>query len=302
MKKKRITLICGIIIVAVLLVIVILLITKKKDYPDNLVDTQYSLGAEASDDVSSVPVPETESGQTPSEPVWETESEFPETMEKLLGEWISLDGSTTCTVNTNSILIHFLGNEAVPEESYYYEYELVSDTQMSITYAGSAPSVYTFSIWEKDGETYFTSPIKTFASTYVRASSSPDTPQEEETSTDVEVILDSHEIDYNEYNEEFKSIIGEILIGTWKGTYDYWENADSSYYVFTFLTDGTYTYSYEDYSETGTYIFTCDLNNKFSSTMYLTNADGERSFNFNVSQSEPYKMNTDEDYPTLTKE
>lgn len=305
MKQKRIALIIGAIVIIMLIIVTIVALTKKKVVPDSIDSTQKdTLAVAQMDDTDTPSLPETEESTDSVTPTPEEapDIEFPETMEKLLGEWISLDESTTCTIDTNSILIHFLGNEAVPEESRYYEYVLISDTQMSITYAGSAPSVYSFSIWEQDGETYFTSPIKAFASTYVRAgANSPSEPDTD--SSEIEIILDSQEIDYTEYNKEFEVIMGELLPGTWKGTYDYWERTDSSYHIFTFSADGTYTYSYEDYTETGTYSFSCDLNNKFSSTMYLVYADGERAFNFNVSKSEPYKMTIeDEDYPTLTKE
>ena len=73
---------------------------------------------------------------------------IPNTVNELLGEWTSLDGTVTCTFTEKSFIVYFKGNDVVPEETLYREYEILSDKQIKI-YKNGVANIYNYSLTER---------------------------------------------------------------------------------------------------------------------------------------------------------
>lgn len=235
---------------------------------------------------------------------------IPNTVNKLLGEWTSLDGTTTCTFTETSFTVHYKGSAAVPEESLYYEYKIVSDTKMAVTENG-ATNNYSYSLYEKDGVLYLTSPVKSYASTYTKKSTG-DTESSSSAAlgtsanpnvTDT-VISSVKNPDVSDYTAEQAAAVDAALIGTWKGTFDDMPNANSVYWTYTFATDGKYSFFNGETTETGTYTTTHDPNNNYyHSALILTTGSTARTVKFYFSGSDPIRMTTDDQTdPTFAKQ
>lgn len=235
---------------------------------------------------------------------------IPNTTNKLLGEWISLDGTTTCTFTDKSFTVHFLGNSTTPEESLYYEYEILSDKQMSVTENGNK-ATYSYKLYEENGIWYFVSPVKAYASTYKKGDeqsttggSSAASSTAESTTITERVISSEKNPDMSQYTEELNIYVKENIIGTWKGTFEEHPTAASSYWSYTFKADGTYTFSDGSTNESGQYSITSDPNdNYYHSSLKLTFEGGERTVKFYFTTTNPMKMITDDQTdPTFVKE
>ena len=234
---------------------------------------------------------------------------IPNTVNKLLGEWTSLDGTTTCTFTDKSFTVHFLGSDTRPEETLEYKYEVLNDTQMMITENGNQ-ATYSYKLYEENGVWYFVSPVKAYASTYQKvnkqsandnnsaADGTPVSPQ----ITD-RVISSEKNPDVSEYAGELDAYVKDMIVGTWKGTFDEWPTADSLYWSYTFSADGTYSFTNGTTNEAGTYVITSDPNNNYyHSAMQLTFDGGERTMQFYFTTTNPVKMITDDQTdPTYLK-
>lgn len=233
---------------------------------------------------------------------------IPNTVNKLVGEWTSLDGTTTCTFTETGITVHFLGNSAVAEDTLYYEYEVISDKQIKISKSGAA-ATYPYTLTEKDGTTTFYCTAIEYAPTYTKNNgqeqSSTGSAGDSSTTTVVtdRVISSEKNPDKGEYTAELSSYVNEMLLGTWKGTFDEWPNADSTYWSYTFTGDGKYTFSNGSTEESGTYSVTSDPNNNYyHSSMELTYDGGSRTVQFYFTTTDPVKMITDDQSdPTFLK-
>ncbi len=247
-----------------------------------------------------------------------------DTVDNLLGEWTSRDGTTLLTFDESEITIDFEGNEAVPADIIKYTYEVLNDKQMKITgeyYSGT----YNYRIYEENGTWYLNSPVNDYASTYTKGSLSDKEREERynkvygtprknvgsnDTATAAEIIGDHKQVinseknpDKSEYTAELSSYVNEMLLGTWKGTFDEWPSADSTYWSYTFSGDGKYTFTDGSKEETGTYTVTSDPNNNYyHSAMTLTNEGGTRTVQFYFTTTDPVKMITDDQTdPTFLK-
>lgn len=233
---------------------------------------------------------------------------IPNTVNKLVGEWTSLDGTTTCTFTETGITVHFLGNSAVAEDTLYYEYEVISDKQIKISKSGAA-ATYPYTLTEKDGTTTFYCTAIEYAPTYTKNNgqeqSSTGSAGDSSTTTVVtdRVISSEKNPDKGEYTAELSSYVNEMLLGTWKGTFDEWPNDDSTYWSYTFTGDGKYTFSNGSTEESGTYSVTSDPNNNYyHSSMALTYDGGSRTVQFYFTTTDPVKMITDDQSdPTFLK-
>ena len=72
---------------------------------------------------------------------------IPNTVNKLLGEWTSLDGATTCTFTETGITVHTAATNVLPEETLYHEYEIISDKLIKIVKSGAAAN-YPYTLTE----------------------------------------------------------------------------------------------------------------------------------------------------------
>ncbi len=235
---------------------------------------------------------------------------IPDTINKLLGEWISLDDTTTCTFTDKSFTVHFLGNSTTPEESLYYEYEILSDKQMSVTENGNK-ATYSYKLYEENGVWYFVSPVKAYASTYKKGDEQSTTGGSSaaagsaESSTVIDRVISSEKNpDMSQYTEELNTYVKENIVGTWKGTFEEHPTAASSYWSYTFKADGTYTFSDGSTNESGQYSIASDPNdNYYHSSLKLTFEGGERTVKFYFTTTSPMKMITeDQTDPTFVKE
>lgn len=236
----------------------------------------------------------------------------PNTVNKLLGEWTSLDGSTTCTFTEKSFTIHFKGNSAVAEDSQYYEYEIISDTQMKVTQSGQT-NTYSYSLYDKDGVTYFVSPIKAYASTYTKGSAQDNSSGSGTSSAAAgtsganvkdTVISSVKNPDVSSYTDEQAAAVAAALLGTWKGTFDETPTADSVYWTYTFNADGTYSFSNSTANETGTYTVSNDPNdNYYHSALNLNTGKATKTVKFYFTGKSPIRMITDgKNDPTFVKQ
>lgn len=233
----------------------------------------------------------------------------PNTINMLLGEWVSLDGATTCTFTDKSFTVHFLGSDAVPEETLEYEYEVLNDKKMTITENGNQ-ATYSYKLYEENGAWYFLSPVKAYASTYQKVDKqSTSGGNSAATGTAVipqitdRVISSEKNPDMSQYAKELNTYVKENIIGTWKGTFDEWPNSDSTYWSYTFTGDGQYTFSNGSTEESGTYSVTSDPNNNYyHSSLELIYEGGSRTVQFYFTTTDPIKMITDnQSDPTFLK-
>lgn len=233
----------------------------------------------------------------------------PDTVNKLLGEWVSLDGTTTCTFTDKSFTVHFLGSDAAPEETLEYEYEVLNDKQMKITENGNQ-ATYSYKLYEENGVWYFVSPVKSYASTYQKAdkqstsdgnSAAAGTPVNPQI-TD-RVISSEKNPDMSQYAEELNTYVKENIVGIWKGTFEE-HPASTSYWSYEFKADGTYSFSNGNATESGQYSITSDPNeNYYHSSLKLTFEGGERTVKFYFTTTNPMKMITeDQTDPTFLKQ
>lgn len=234
------------------------------------------------------------------------------TINDLVGEWISLDGTTKCIITDKNYTIHFLGSDTMPEEVLEYEYEILNDKKIVITENENRSTVYSYKLYEEDGVLYFVSPIKEYASTYQKAD---DQTYEHSTKLNKNVNTIAQPIhkvisveknpDKSEYTAELSSYVEENLIGTWKGTFDEWPNENSLYWSYTFDKDGKYTFSDGENIENGTYTIISDPNNNYyHSQITLMNKNGDsRTIQFYFVINNPMKMITDDQNdPTFKKQ
>ena len=93
---------------------------------------------------------------------------IPNTVNKLLGEWTSLDGATTCTFTETGITVHTAATNVLPEETLYHEYEIISDKLIKIVKSGAAAN-YPYTLTESsDGVmTFYCTGIE-YAPTYTK--------------------------------------------------------------------------------------------------------------------------------------
>ena len=180
---------------------------------------------------------------------------------------------------------------------------------MMITENGNQ-ATYSYKLYEENGVWYFVSPVKAYASTYQKvnkqsandnnsaADGTPVSPQ----ITD-RVISSEKNPDVSEYAGELDAYVKDMIVGTWKGTFDEWPTADSLYWSYTFSADGTYSFTNGTTNEAGTYVITSDPNNNYyHSSMQLTFDGGERTMQFYFTTTNPVKMITDDQTdPTYLK-
>ncbi len=235
---------------------------------------------------------------------------IPNTINKLLGEWISLDGSATCTFTEKNFVVHCLGNNIVPEKSLYYEYEILSEKKIAVTENGNK-TIYTYKLYEEKGEWYLLSPIKVCASTYkkinkesinVDSSTTNNTNLDEQTKENDLVISSEENPDLSQYAEELNAYVNKNIIGTWKGSFN--ENPTTEdYWIYTFNKDGTYQFTDGIKKEEGTYTIVSDPNNNYyHSKITLVYEEGSRIFHFYFTTTDPLKMITDDQNdPTFLK-
>lgn len=234
---------------------------------------------------------------------------IPNTINKLLGEWISLDGTTTCTFTDKSFTVHFLGNDTTPEESLYYEYEILNDKQMTVTENGNK-ATYSYKLYEENGVWHFVSPVKAYASTYKKideqstaGGSSAASGTTEQPKVTERVISSEKNPDMSQYTEELNTYVKENIVGTWKGSFEEHPTA-ASYWSYVFSADGTYTFTDGSTTENGQYSIASDPNdNYYHSSLKLSFEDGERTVKFYFTTTAPMKMITDDQTdPTFVKE
>jgi hypothetical protein len=117
------------------------------------------------------------------------------------------------------------------------------------------------------------------------------------------VISSERNPDVSEYARELDAYVKDMIVGTWKGTFDEWPTADSIYWSYTFSADGTYSFTNGTTTEAGTYTITSDPNNNYyHSSMQLTFDGGERTMQFYFTTTNPVKMITDDQTdPTYLK-
>lgn len=248
---------------------------------------------------------------------------IPNTVNKLLGEWTSLDGATTCTFTETGITVHTAATNVLPEETLYHEYEIISDKLIKIVKSGAAAN-YPYTLTESsDGVmTFYCTGIE-YAPTYTKGTLSVQERAErykavygiypynynqsinnntDNTITD-RVISSERNPDVSEYARELDAYVKDMIVGTWKGTFDEWPTADSIYWSYTFSADGTYSFTNGTTTEAGTYTITSDPNNNYyHSSMQLTFDGGERTMQFYFTTTNPVKMITDDQTdPTYLK-
>ena len=248
---------------------------------------------------------------------------IPNTVNKLLGEWTSLDGATTCTFTETGITVHTAATNVLPEETLYHEYEIISDKLIKIIKSGAAAN-YPYTLTESsDGVmTFYCTGIE-YAPTYTKGTLSVQERAErykavygiypynynqsinnntDNTITD-RVISSERNPDVSEYARELDAYVKDMIVGTWKGTFDEWPTADSIYWSYTFSADGTYSFTNGTTTEAGTYTITSDPNNNYyHSSMQLTFDGGERTMQFYFTTTNPVKMITDDQTdPTYLK-
>lgn len=248
---------------------------------------------------------------------------IPNTVNKLLGEWTSLDGATTCTFTETGITVHTAATNVLPEETLYHEYEIISDKLIKIVKSGAAAN-YPYTLTESsDGVmTFYCTGIE-YAPTYTKGTLSVQERAErykavygiypynynqsinnntDNTITD-RVISSERNPDVSEYARELDAYVKDMIVGTWKGTFDEWPTADSIYWSYTFSADSTYSFTNGTTTEAGTYTITSDPNNNYyHSSMQLTFDGGERTMQFYFTTTNPVKMITDDQTdPTYLK-
>jgi hypothetical protein len=248
---------------------------------------------------------------------------IPNTVNKLLGEWTSLDGTTTCSFTETGITVHTAATNVLPEEMLYHEYEIISDKLIKIVKSGAAAN-YPYTLTESsDGVmTFYCTGIE-YAPTYTKGTLSVQERAErykavygiypynynqsinnntDNTITD-RVISSERNPDVSEYARELDAYVKDMIVGTWKGTFDEWPTADSIYWSYTFSADGTYSFTNGTTTEAGTYAITSDPNNNYyHSSMQLTFDGGERTMQFYFTTTNPVKMITDDQTdPTYLK-
>lgn len=239
---------------------------------------------------------------------------IPDTVNKLLGEWKSLDGTVTCTFTKTGITSHVIGNDILPEKSAYYEYEIVSDKKITISKDGIAVT-YPYKLTDNsDGSMTLYCPALEYAPTYTKGSSEKqETTGSDSTNANSPTIVTTDRVisseknpDVSAYGEELNTYVKEMLIGSWRGTFDAWPTTDSIYWRYTFTPNGTYTFSDGKNTEAGTYTLTSDPNNNYyHSTLQLSYDDGKRAraIQFYFTTTDPVKMITDDQTdPTFLKQ
>lgn len=247
----------------------------------------------------------------------------PNTVKKLVGEWTSWNGEVNCSITETTMTFHLLpnGDFGYEEEWDNYEYEIIDEKWLKLTrtkdgvllnetykleetvegltlYSDAFPWARSFKK-NSDQPTSSSTPEPTRSST---ASSGSAAAEFDSSAPNVvntrDVISVDMNPDFSAYTPELYAFVKENIIGTWSGTFDDIITPDTVYWVYTFNTDGTYSFSNGTRSESGTYTLTCDANDiDYRSTMQLSFEDGERTLRFNLSQSTPMKFKTDENPP-----
>ena len=227
------------------------------------------------------------------------EDMIPNTIESLIGNWTSLDGTTTCTYTKTSFTVHYKGNATTAEESQTYDYQIVSDRLMTVSQDGMTNN-FNYSLYEKNGELYLNSPVKVYASTYKK-----DAVQGKGTSVAPgkgNAGQEGSQDASSSYTGQLTAYVEQELIGTWKGTLDEYPGADSVYSSYTFQENGKYTYSDGVATESGTYTVLCDAADvDYNGALTLTSGSGSRTVKFYFTATTPAQMVTDQADPTFVK-
>ena len=235
------------------------------------------------------------------------ENIIPNTVSALIGEWISNDGLTTCVITDSGITVNFKGNDAVPAESLYSEYRIINDKQIEITKSGAA-AIYPYTLTEKNGTWTFYCTGIDYAPSFTKLGEgeepAPVTQETKpQTQESIRVIKSEKNPDKGSYTEELNAAVQDLLIGTWKGTFDEWPSESSIYWIYTFSKDGQYTFTNGDKTESGSYVLSSDPNDNYYSSVLELSADGEeRTVRFYLTTGSQAKMITDDQTdPTFVK-
>ena len=236
------------------------------------------------------------------------ENIVPDTVATLVGEWISNDGMTSCSITETGMTVSFKGNDAVPAESLFYEYKILNGQTIEIRKNGSS-ATYPYTLKEQNGNlTFFCTGID-YAPSYIKVREggemAPETnPTQPEKTDTVTIIQSEKNPDKSNFTDELNSAVQEILIGTWKGTFEEWPTEDSSYWTYTFTQDGQYTFSDGTHTESGSYKLTSDPNDNYYNSQLDLSADGQsRTLKIYLTTGDPLKMITDDQTdPTFIKE
>lgn len=93
---------------------------------------------------------------------------IPNTVNNLLGEWTSLNGMTVCTFTETGITVHNAATEFVPEETLYYEYEILSAYMMKVVKNGAAANFRYEFTESSDGVITLYCPAIGYATTFTK--------------------------------------------------------------------------------------------------------------------------------------
>ena len=113
--------------------------------------------------------------------------------------------------------------------------------------------------------------------------------------------------DDNPDDREHRAVIAELveqeIYGTWKGTYEEMPKENTAYWVFTFSSNGTYSFTNGDGLESGSFTLTHN-NDKYHSTLHLVPSAGEaKERRFYLSGSTTISMTIEGDtHPTYFRQ
>lgn len=110
--------------------------------------------------------------------------------------------------------------------------------------------------------------------------------------------------DVSSYTQELARVVDAALIGTWKGHFDEWESDSTDYWIYTFNSDGTYSFTHGNSKESGTYKTTHDPNNNYyHSSLILTCGKETKRILFYLSGEKLNNLVTDDKTdPTYVKQ
>lgn len=230
------------------------------------------------------------------------ENFIPNTIELLKGEWVSLDGYTECTYTDTSFTIHFKGSEAVEEETLYYEYEILDEYKMAVVENG-VTQYYNYTLTEEDGVWYLGSPIKAYASVYIKK----DTQESQNTNAEsaaadgeIKGITDDTDKEIVEGIKELLDQYKKDIVGTWQGDFEQWTEDGTIRWTYVFTGDGTYTLSRgtdnnTELLETGTYSLSADVSQFNPFRITFVSDGGTQEVEIWFSNSEPVSMNIEKE-------
>lgn len=183
-------------------------------------------------------------------------------------------------------------------------------TDVTITVNGNSYTLYTSSLpyartFTKTVDIVFTQPTDPTPSSSVPANqidATGNSGQPAEITTSTQVTRNDNP-DESEHQSEIEAAVMREIIGTWKGTFDEITTSNTVYWLYTFTSDGKYTFSNGDINESGAYTVTHNAGNKYHSTLHLVPTAGEeRTVNFYLSGSRPVALTVEGDTdPTYKK-